>query len=456
MPKQLAIFDLKPYQQPAKHPQKSNNSNIEYIFCQDEIPQNLPNGSFVSIDRKNPLKIYNIGFQPAKTIPEIPRWFLHKYGFKNIRILEPYAGSGTTLIESIIYGASVNWLDYNPLSRLICQVKTTIFDPELIIKEASQILEKSYSKTNIHTTINFANKDFWFQQSVQNGLEILRQNILKANPEVQSVLWLVFSLTVRKTSNMNDGMILAAKRPHIQQIPERSREDVFNYFKFYLNKTIDAINEWSYYQKRYPLQTQCLSSQDARYLDHELQVDAIITSPPYINAIDYIWASKFELHWLNLVANDQERLNLYSKEVGTERIPAQECKILESTGYQYLDSLIEDIYLGAKYQASKGQNQLRAKVVYKYFMDMKLHFKNAFQCLVSGGYYCFAIGDISKICGVEIPVADILANIAFDVGFYEDFRFNLLLKNRKLNLPRNVDWASTIKHDTIVVLQKSI
>jgi hypothetical protein len=88
-------------------------------------------------------------------------------------------------------------------------------------------------------------------------------------------------------------------------------------------------------------------------------------------------------------------------------------------------------------------------------MDMKAHFLSCFNHLDLGGYYCFAIGDISKICGVEIPVAKLLTEMAEEIGFVKLFQFHLLLKNRRLNLPRNVNWAGTIKHDTVVVLQKN-
>lgn len=74
----------------------------------------------------------------------------------------------------------------------------------------------------------------------------------------------------------------------------------------------------------------------------------------------------------------------------------------------------------------------------------------------SGGYYCFTIGETSRICGVDIPVASLLTEIACEVGFRKQFDFHLLLKNRKLNLPRNVDWAGTIQHDTIIVLEKPV
>jgi hypothetical protein len=447
MAKQLLLFDSQ------ERYQNSTQKN-EYLHYQNEIPTDLKNGSTIALTRETPLKIYSLGFQPAKSIPEISRWFLHKYISKNAQILEPFSGSGTTIIESIKYQTAIDWLDYHPLSQLICQVKTTKFDLLKTLKEGNIIINQSQKQTILPQTIFFKNKDFWFQKEVQEALEILRQNILETPLALQPIFWLIFSLTVRKSSDMNEGMILAAKRSHVKKIAKKTRNDVFNYFKHYLDKTIESLIEWQPFLEQYQSETYQIKSQLAQNIMTNKQYDAVITSPPYINAIDYIWASKFELHWLGMVKNDQERLNLYSQEIGTERINKQQVKELRKTGYSTLDQLIENIYFGKKYQASKGQNQLRANVTYQYFIDMKQHFMRCFEQLKTGGYYCFTIGDISTICGVEIPVASILTEIASEIGFEEIFKFYLLLKNRKLNIPRNVTWAKTIKHDTIVVMRK--
>ncbi|MEQ8975457.1 MAG: DNA methylase [Coleofasciculus sp. C1-SOL-03] len=442
--KQLSLFETdNPTPQPS------------YLHLEGEIPIDIPENALISLQRKPSLKIHSLGFQPAKSIPEIPHWFLRKYGTEKCKILEPFAGSGTTIIESLLQGASVYWLDYHPLSRLICRVKTQIYDGAEILDYAEQILQNAYTLKNSLETVNFANKYFWFQKPVQAGLESLRSQIFQVPEAIQPLFWLVFASTVRKTSDMNDGMILAAKRANVKKIPQRSREDVYRYFKDYLDKALEAIGEWQFVLNNSFQNAIELNSKTAVKLTGDWICDAVITSPPYINAIDYVWASKFELHWLGLVSNDRARLDLYTQEIGTERIPRKEHCQLGKTGNPYLDDLIADIYHGTQYQASKGQNQLRARVVYKYFMDMKAHFLSCFNHLDLGGYYCFAIGDISKICGVEIPVAKLLTEMAEEIGFVKLFQFHLLLKNRRLNLPRNVNWAGTIKHDTVVVLQKN-
>ena len=451
---QLSIFtDNNSLEKPSGVNNSLENAT-SYIFVKNTIPVDLPNGAFISLERLSPLKVYSLGFQPAKTIPEIPHWFLQKYTSKGAVILEPFAGSGTSLIEALKLGRNVIWSDNNPLSQLICRVKTTRVSLIDVLEESYKILADANIEKSVINTVDFSNKDFWFQQSVQEGLEILKSKIFLSKPTYQPILLLAFSSTVRKCSDMNDGMILAARRSSVKEIPIRSRADVFKYFKNYIDKIIEALAEW--YQLDWDnSHTKEVSSQDARNLDGDWLCDAVVTSPPYINAIDYVWASKFELHWLDFVKSNQDRLDLYSKEIGTERISSSDYKQLGKTGYKDLDNLIAEIFTGEKYQASKGQNQLRARVVYKYFMDMKQHFYSCYHKLKAGGYYCFAVGDISRICGVDISVAESLIEFASTIGFQEVFRFHLLLKNRKLNIPRNVNWAGTIKHDTIVVMQKS-
>src|SRR5207302_7225919 len=114
-------------------------------------------------------------------------------------------------------------------------------------------------------------------------------------------------------------------------------------------------------------------------------------------------------------------LDLYSHEIGTERIPRRECNELGRTGITELDAIIADVFNGTAYKASTGQNRLRARVVYKYFVDMREHLSRAFHSLRPGGYYCFSIGDTSKICGIDVPVAQLLGSLAQDVGYSDCF-----------------------------------
>ena len=66
--------------------------------------------------------------------------------------------------------------------------------------------------------------------------------------------------------------------------------------------------------------------------------DLIITSPPYINAVDYVWAYKLRMHWLGMANSSKERLELSSKEIGTERIAKSDFSSTFDSGIPELDS----------------------------------------------------------------------------------------------------------------------
>jgi hypothetical protein len=450
-PRTLPLFSS---DSPTSTPKRAVSGDSPYITLQGEIPVNLPHGAVISLDRYQPLRIHSLGFQPAKSIPELAGWFLDKYLGPGTSILEPFAGGGTTLVEAITRGVSCDWTDYLPLSQLICKVKTHYFEPTQVINAAATVFRLALDTNDLPCTTEFSNKDFWFQPSVQDALEALKYGLAGSDTGVRPVLDLAFAATVRKMSDMNDGMILAAKRSDVAAPPARSKEDVLQHFASTARQFADAIAEWNPLLTSSSAVPRQLSEADARFLPQTGIYDAVLTSPPYINAIDYVWASKFELHWLGMVKSNRDRLDLYSTEIGTERISRNEQRHCGRTGIGELDELIRDVFNGTSYRASAGQNELRARVVYQYFVDMRTHLESAWGSLRSSGYYGFSVGETSRICGVEIPVARILKKIAMDIGFVPKFEFQLLLKNRRLNIPRNVEWAAQIKHDAIIVMRK--
>ena len=427
---------------------------MEYKNFLGEIPVDIDDGTLVSIERNTPLKMYGIGFQAAKCIPEIPAWFIKKYipSGKQYKILDPFAGSGTTVIEALKNNNSVYWTDNNPLSRLICQCKSVSVNPDDIINLMDKMYADFDDDIEVNVTMTFANIDLWFQKSVQEALTFIKDKVNAIeDTTLRNAFLVAYSMTVRKMSEMEDSMILAARRTNNREMIKYSRRDVFDNYKTNVYKVAEAYDEWNTI-----VSSPCaydIGTNDARQINEVDFYDAIVTSPPYINAMDYVWATKFELHWLDMVDGDKGRLAISDTEIGTERIPAKIYKELAVTENDELNRILADIYYGKEYKATKGQNEMRSRVVYQYFLDMAEHFEQAYKALKPGGKYCFIIGDVSKITGVEIPVANMLRDIAESKGFKETFRFNLLLKNRRLNIPR-ASFAGTIKHDTVIVLEK--
>ena len=101
-----------------------------HSILSNEIGENTT-WDYKSVDTK--YNNHGIHDYPARMIPQIANRLIETYGKDKKIILDPFTGSGTTLLESKLcqnfetaYG-----IDINPLARLIAKVKTTPIKPEL-------------------------------------------------------------------------------------------------------------------------------------------------------------------------------------------------------------------------------------------------------------------------------------------------------------------------------------
>ena len=95
----------------------------------EEIPINPELNATYSIESNN-ITAYTHGFfkYPCKFIPHIPRWAIRKYlGNDKDGLLDPFCGSGTSLIEGVIHQKTSYGIDIDPFSRLLTEVKATPF-----------------------------------------------------------------------------------------------------------------------------------------------------------------------------------------------------------------------------------------------------------------------------------------------------------------------------------------
>lgn len=165
----------------------------------------------------------------------------------------------------------------NPLSRLICECKSNAVDLLELEEALMHILNTVKEINDVQVTLVFANIDLWFQKPVQEALTLIKQNIdVIENQAVKKALLVAFSSTVRKMSEMEDSMILAARRSGNREMPKYDRIDVFDNFESNVRKIISAYEEWN------PIigndrNSFMIDSNDARDVRKEEFFDAIVT-----------------------------------------------------------------------------------------------------------------------------------------------------------------------------------
>lgn len=77
----------------------------------------------------------------AKCPPQLARYGIRYYSSPGETVVDPMAGSGTTMVESRLLGRHCYGLDIDPLARLVAEVKSTPLDDGLIGAAFERVLK---------------------------------------------------------------------------------------------------------------------------------------------------------------------------------------------------------------------------------------------------------------------------------------------------------------------------
>jgi tRNA G10 N-methylase Trm11 len=162
---------------------------------------------------------------PARMAPSIVREFLSNKG-RPLNILDPMAGSGTTLVTALTNGHNAFGCDTDPLSVLISQIwcsnidaEGTLYRAKLVLDRAKNISDsiqenEAYPSKADNETRNFI--DFWFDENNRIQLYALSKSISRVRKhQERAVLWCAFSrLIITKKVGASLAMDVSHSRPH--------------------------------------------------------------------------------------------------------------------------------------------------------------------------------------------------------------------------------------------------
>ncbi|MFX1484995.1 MAG: DNA methyltransferase [Promethearchaeota archaeon] len=397
---------------------------------------NIPNGgSILIISNDQSYLTHGIHKFPAKFFPELPRYLIRKYSEVGDTVLDPMCGSGTTLLESMLNERIGIGVDIDPIARLITKVKTTPIEskPLKVASDAliHQIQEFSFSEMNQPIIPEFNYRDNWFREFVLRELAVIGASIsavLEPNPhwiDIEDFFRVVLSSIIRDVSNADPHCTRTVIRKKV--VKNIKPGDTLNRFMQTLLHQRNIMNQFNQLVKTLDVGQAILLDGTATQTGLEdNSIDLAVTSPPYINAVDYPRTHQLEMYWLGLI-DSGPLSHMKRKYIGTETVYKDEYEKLQSSGLETLDPLLQMIY---------DKDPRRSFIVFKFFRDMENQLHEMYRVLKPGSRYCISIGS-NQIRGNEVRSDRILSEIAVSrVGFELEKTFFSKLIRHFIRIPR--------------------
>jgi DNA modification methylase len=345
---------------------------------------------------------------PAKFPPELPRLFIeHLTEVKDI-VLDPMAGSCTTLLEAAFLQRDSLGFEIDPLSLIVGRAKFQHFSAEDAFHSGNSIVykaaasyqnEKKYLEDQLKARFDEETSgflDYWFLKETQlELLALIREIENLEDGAIKEFLKLVFSgIVITKSGGVTLARDLAHTRPH--RVLTRTPPSVFNEFSKKLFKNLQNLEE-------IPPSTVRLEKADARVMPlGDKRVDLIVTSPPYANnAIDYMRAHKFSLVWFGYKIGDLKETR--KRYLGAESLEKVELGLLPD-------------FANGKVARLKERSEKRGKILHRYYSEMSQVIKEMFRVL-KPGRACVIIVASSILCDLDVETQLCLAEIGEHQGF---------------------------------------
>lgn len=358
----------------------------------------------------------------------LQRWFRYKEGFSidlvkqliieylpadNGIILDPFLGSGSTIVAANQIGFTGIGFEVNPFSYFLANNKLRNYTSDILdeFSNKSQEVTKNLMIDLNYSFPKLSISEKVFSKEIEKYFMSVKQYILSSkynNSEVKDLLLLGWLACLEEVSNYRKAGNGLKKRKYVKP---RKLDTIIvrDLLKLQYSTMLEDIEKQSVTFNANIINDTSLNMQ--KYIKPNT-IDGIIFSPPYANCFDYTEIYKLEL-WFGDFVKEYSDLKKLRKKSLRSHLNSDLKSELEIKSTNFLSSLIDEL----------KSKELWAKkipaMVESYFTDMFTIIENSYNVLKKGGLCAIVVGN-SSYGGLIIPTDLILAEYAESIGFKVD------------------------------------
>jgi hypothetical protein len=346
-------------------------------------------------------------------------------------------------VEAALEGRGFVGMDIDPLAVAIARAKTQPLSEKDLTLIEKHWRNHDYRLSRPELIPNVPNLPHWFSPQTVQQLSGIKYGCLSLPPEPQLFCLIVFSSIIRRVSNADDQTQKTYVSHTLPKMPPAPSE----IFPIFLRRAIEGMREWSRLLPR-PVVGKVVKGDARSFSGHEF--DDVLTSPPYIDSIDYVYNQMLEYFWLL----PELGLNSYEEYRSLRGAPMG----ISQAKLQGADSVVPRLSRVAREQYTTACAEIRKispkeeSIVRGFFNDVVVHSSLMYRLQRPGAIYICILGN-STVRRVGVPTTETVIDIFQSMGYKLADRTNYEIRRHYMKFPRRSN-SGKIKQDHILVFQR--